>query len=454
VALTIRSRLTLWYSLVLFATLAATAIALVIVHSRLGLNRIDRGLADTLVTVSNGLDIELTEGLDVPHAVTDALSELEVPGTGVAMLDPKGTILGARASAVPMLLDAQLRQIAAGGPPLTLDHGAVRARAAQHVRGGQTVTEVVWTSLAPFDAERATVRRTLAVALPAGLLLATVGGWVVGWRALAPLSSMARQANAIDGRVLDTRLVVNEPGDELSALASAFNGLLDRLAGAFQAQRRFMADASHQLRTPLSITRIAAQVTLAQEERTIDEYRSSLQTVAQQAGRMTRMVDDMFSLALADLDARPLQLEEVYLNEVVTDCVGAAQVLAGARSVSVQALAPADVQMQADESLLRQMILNLVENAVRHTPPNGSVHVSLDADPDRARISVSDTGPGIPEVERERIFERFVRLDAATDGGGLGLPIARWVAQLHRGTLTLESSGPGGSRFVAVLPLH
>jgi len=298
------------------------------------------------------------------------------------------------------------------------------------------------------------VRRTLAVALPAGLLLATVGGWVVGWRALAPLSSMARQANAIDGRVLDTRLVVNEPGDELSALASAFNGLLDRLAGAFQAQRRFMADASHQLRTPLSITRIAAQVTLAQEERTIDEYRSSLQTVAQQAGRMTRMVDDMFSLALADLDARPLQLEEVYLNEVVTDCVGAAQVLAGARSVSVQALAPADVQMQADESLLRQMILNLVENAVRHTPPNGSVHVSLDADPDRARISVSDTGPGIPEVERERIFERFVRLDAATDGGGLGLPIARWVAQLHRGTLTLESSGPGGSRFVAVLPLH
>jgi signal transduction histidine kinase len=114
------------------------------------------------------------------------------------------------------------------------------------------------------------------------------------------------------------------------------------------------------------------------------------------------------------------------------------------------------VQMQADESLLRQMILNLVENAVRHTPAHGSVHVSLDADPDRARIAVSDTGPGIPVLERERIFERFVRLEAAsTDGGGgLGLPIARWVAQLHRGTLTLESSGPGGSRFVAVLPLH
>jgi len=455
-ALTIRTRLTLWYSLVLFVTLAATAVALVIVHSRLGLSRVDRGLADTLVTVSNGLDHELDEGLDLPHAVADALSELEVPGTGVAILDSAGTLRGARASLVPMLLDAQVHQVAAGAIPLTLNDGGVRARAGSHVRGGHAVTEVVWTSLAPFDAERATVRRTLALALPAGLLLATIGGWAVCWRALAPLASMARQANAIDGRVLDSRLVVRSPGDELSALALAFNGLLDRLATAFQAQRRFMADASHQLRTPLSITRIAAQVTLAQADRTVDEYRSSLHTVAEQTERMTRMVDDMFSLALADLDARPLQLEEVYLNEVVTECVAAAQVLASARSVSVQATAPSDVQMQADESLLRQMILNLVENAVRHTPAHGSVHVSLDADPDRARIAVSDTGPGIPVLERERIFERFVRLEAAsTDGGGgLGLPIARWVAQLHRGTLTLESSGPGGSRFVAVLPLH
>ena len=168
------------------------------------------------------------------------------------------------------------------------------------------------------------------------------------------------------------------------------------------------------------------------------------------------MVDDMFALALADLDARPLQLEEVYLNEVVTECVRAAQVLAGARSVAVRATTPTDVQMQADESLLRQMILNLVENAVRHTPPGGSVHVALEADAGRARIAVSDTGPGIPLLDRERIFERFVRLEStATDGGGgLGLPIARWVAELHRGTLTLDTSGPAGSCFVAILPLR
>jgi len=455
-ALTIRTRLTVWYTLVLFVTLAATAVALIVLHARLGLNRIDRGLADTLVTVRYGLDHEFDEGLDLAPAVADALSELEVPGTGVAILDPAGRVVGARASAVSMLQQQQIGEVAAAAGPLTLNDGGVRARATPHTHGAQAVIAVVWTSLAPFEAERATVRRTLLLVMPAGLLLAALGGWAVSWRALSPLAAMAQQAHAIDDRLLDARLVVGNTNHELSALALAFNGLLDRLGHALQAQRRFMADASHQLRTPLSITRIAAQVTLAQDDRSVDEYRSSLQTVAQQTERMTRMVDDMFSLALADLDARPLQLEEIYLNELVTECVQAAQMLARDRAVSVRATTPADVQMQADESLVRQMILNLVENAIRHTPPHGSVHVSLDADPDRARIAVSDTGAGIPAGERERIFERFVRLDASSGhgGGGLGLPIARWVAQLHRGTVTLEASGPGGSLFVVVLPRH
>jgi signal transduction histidine kinase len=297
--------------------------------------------------------------------------------------------------------------------------------------------------------------RTLWLATPVGLLFAAVGGWVIGWRLLAPLSSMARQANAIDDRRVDGRLSVPATGDELGMLASAFNGLLDRLAVAFHAQRRFMADASHQLRTPLSIARTAAQVTLAQENRTVEEYRESLTTVARQTERLTRMVDDMFELALSDLDARPLQLEEVYLDEIVNECVSSARVLASDRLVSVGARTPVDLQMRADQSLLRQMILNLVENAVRYTPAGGSVQIAVEANTDHAQITVSDTGPGIPDSDRERIFERFVRLSASSDGGGgLGLPIARWVAQLHRGSLALESTGPDGSRFVAVLPLR
>ena len=454
--LTIRARLTIWYSLVTLLTLVAAALVLSAVHRRLGLNRIDRGLDDNLVTVRIGIDHELDEGLDLRHAVSDALSELELPGTGVAILDAQGALVAARGSGVVTLPESALRLASAAAHSVPVDGGAVRIRATDHERDASRLRVIVWSSLAPFDAERATVKRTLWVAMPVGLLLAAVGGWVIGWRLLAPLAGMARQANAIDDRRLDGRLVVPATGDELGVLGTAFNSLLDRLAVAFQAQRRFMADASHELRTPLSIARAAAQVTLAQDERTVAEYRESLATVARQTERLTRMVDDMFELALADLDARPLQLEEVYLDEIVNECVSSARVLANDRAVSVAARTPVDVQMQADQSLIRQMILNLVENAVRHTPAGGSVQVAIEANADRAQIAVSDTGPGIPETERERIFERFVRLEsnASHGGGGLGLPIARWVAQLHRGTLALESTGPAGSRFVAVLPLR
>ena len=454
--LTIRARLTIWYSLVTLLTLVAAALVLSAVHRRLGLNRIDLGLDDNLVTVRIGIDHELDEGLDLRHAVSDALSELELPGTGVAILDAQGALVGARSSGVVTLPESTVRLASAAAQSVPVDGGAVRIRATDHERDASRLRVVVWSSLAPFDAERATVTRTLWVAMPVGLLLAAVGGWVIGWRLLAPLAGMARQANAIDDRRLDGRLAVPATGDELGVLGTAFNSLLDRLAVAFQAQRRFMADASHELRTPLSIARTAAQVTLAQDERTVAEYRESLATVARQTERLTRMVDDMFELALADLDARPLQLEEVYLDEIVNECVSSARVLANDRAVSVAARTPVDVQMQADQSLIRQMILNLVENAVRHTPAGGSVQVAIEANADRAQIAVSDTGPGIPETERERIFERFVRLEANAShgGGGLGLPIARWVAQLHRGTLALESTGPAGSRFVAVLPLR
>ncbi len=230
------------------------------------------------------------------HATDDALSELELPGSAVAVLTGEGALLGARASGVATLPEATLRRAGAEPASIPIDGDTVRMRALDHARRGYALRLVVWQSLSPFEVERATVMRTLWVAMPVGLLLAAVGGWVIGWRLLAPLSGMVRQANTIDDRRLDGRLVVPRTGDELSALANAFNYLLERLAVAFQAQRRFMADASHQLRTPLSIARTAAQVTLAKENRSAAEYRESLGTVARQTERLTRMVDDMFDL--------------------------------------------------------------------------------------------------------------------------------------------------------------
>jgi signal transduction histidine kinase len=217
-----------------------------------------------------------------------------------------------------------------------------------------------------------------------------------------------------------------------------------------------MADASHELRTPVSAARTAADVTLSQAHRDEDEYRDALAIVLAQTRRLGRLVDDMFVLARADAAGYPLLLRTCFIDEVLEECAGAARVLASATGVRLETSLQNHVVAQADGALVRQLAMNLLENAVKHTPEGGRVRLSLRAAGGCAEIAVSDTGGGIPPSERERIFERFVRLDAArsnTDGAGLGLPIARWIAESHQGTVTLDESGPSGSTFVARLPL-
>ena len=265
---------------------------------------------------------------------------------------------------------------------------------------------------------------------------------------------MAACADGIDTRRLDARLPVPAAADEIQRLAIAFNGLMTRLADAVHAQRRFMADASHELRTPVTVARTAAQVTLDSPHRTDAEYREALDIITLQTDRLTHVVDDMFLLARADVDARPLDLRYLYLDEMVTECVRAAAVLADKRRVGVTVQAPEGVQIRGDEELLRRMIMNLLDNAIRHTPDRGQVRASVSQEEGAVTVTVEDSGPGIPAAERERVFERFVRLATANSqtGGGLGLPIARWIAEQHHGTLRLDASDRG-TRFVMTLPL-
>jgi two-component system OmpR family sensor kinase len=452
--LSIRTRLTLWHSLVVFAVLIAAGASVLWLEFRLGLRRVDEELSAAGVAVSGVLRHELAEGPDLAGGVSGMMDELTLSGEAYAVVKSDGTILGTKTVDHPALTNAVLQS--AGTMPFT--HAAapfgVRVRAVPFEYEGARHRLVVWKSLRPLQAERETLERAMLLGIPVAVLFSVLGGLGIARRSLGPLAVMAGQAEAISSHTLGARLLAPNPHDELGTLARAFNGLLDRLSASMQQQRAFMADASHQLRTPVSVIRTTAQVTLQRERRAEDEYRDSLDVVARQAQRLTKMVDDMFVLALADAEARPLQLAPLYLDELIEGVVDDFRLLAESRQVTLRSESIGEAPLDGDEHLLRQLLMNLIENAIRHTPAHGTVAVTLARGAGTLTIAVADTGDGIPATDVDHIFDRFVRFDTPEidAGGGLGLPIARWIAEAHGGTLVLASTGPGGSRFLATLP--
>jgi signal transduction histidine kinase len=310
-------------------------------------------------------------------------------------------------------------------------------------------------SLAALTRELAALRHALAGSVLFALLLAAGGGRWIARGALRPIELMAAQARRITDRTPGLRLASPNPRDQLGLLARAFNDLLARLESALSQQRQFMADASHELRTPVSIARTAIEVTLGRQGRPEDEYRDALGVVRDQMRRLSRIVEDLFTLARADVGGLPVERSPLYLDELVADCVKEAKVLAAPKAVEVDWRSPGDLEVHGDERLLRDMLINLLDNAIRHTPRGGWVRVELVAGNDAVEVAVTDSGEGIPEADRERVFERFVRLrpSQAGKGGGLGLPIARSIAEAHGGTLVLGRSDASGSTFLVRLPL-
>jgi heavy metal sensor kinase len=266
--------------------------------------------------------------------------------------------------------------------------------------------------------------------------------------------AMSKQTARITDRNLHERLEAAGAATELARLAGSFNELLSRLEQSFETMRRFVADASHELRTPLSVIRGETDVALARERRP-EEYRESLEVVRDEAKRLSRLVDDLLNLARADAGHRPLNVEEFYLNELVEECCRSVQPLAARKRIELRCSAADDVPFRGDQDLLRRLVVNLADNAIRYTPEGGAVTVAVETAGDRVRIVVSDTGIGIPPECAPRVFERFYRVDAARSraqgGFGLGLPIAKWIAESHRGTIELSRTSEAGSTFTVSL---
>jgi heavy metal sensor kinase len=297
--------------------------------------------------------------------------------------------------------------------------------------------------------------RVFYLAVPAALLLAGAGGLLLAKKSLAPVAAMSEQAARISALNLSERLDISNPHDELGGLAIVLNDLLSRLDRSFENLRQFTADASHELRTPLSIVRGEAEVALSLK-RDESDYRESLAIIEDEARRLSRIVDDMLALARSDAGQQQLNAEEFYLNDLVDECARSAQVLAPGRAISLSVEPAPDIGFCGDEGLLRRMIDNLLDNAMKYTPPGGQVSIMLTGSEANVQIAVSDTGIGIPAECAARVFERFYRVDRARSrsdsGSGLGLSIAKWVAEAHGGSINLDSTPGLGSTFTVSLP--
>ena len=452
--LSLRARLTIWYSLALLAVLGAFAVVIVWQQGRIGMRRVDRELDGLSATLENVFRDELTEMANPSEAALEVQHTMAVPGHPIAILDDAGGVISASwhglSLPLPLAVGRESRVWNAETPA-----GTWRVHTRPMSERAGTFFLLVAAPLADVLREQHEAKEAMWVGIPIVLLLAAAGGLWLASIGLRPITDMARRAEALAPAGMED-LGQSDRGDELGQLARAFNGLVARLRQTLQTQRQFMADASHELRTPVSVIQSTADITLAREDRDESDYREALGSVGSEARRLGRLVDDMLVLARADTGGYPLRREHVYLNELVVDCRKTVDVLARKRDVSVGTFSAADVPFRGDESLLRRMILNLMQNAVAYTRAGTAVVVDVSPNGRHAFIRVTDEGEGIPEADRERIFDRFAQLDAArrSAGVGLGLPIARWIAEVHGGRLELEASGSNGSTFRIVLPLE
>jgi heavy metal sensor kinase len=289
------------------------------------------------------------------------------------------------------------------------------------------------------------------------LSLAGLAGYLLARKSLAPIAAMTSQAERISAESLHERLPLKNENDELGRLARVFNDLLARIESSFDGMRRFTTDASHELRTPLAIIRGEADVALSQE-RAPDDYREALAIIQDEARYLSRIVEDMLALARADAGQRQVKREEFYLNDLVEECARSARALALNKNITLNFERSDDISFRGDEGLLRRMILNLLDNAIKYTPESGRVSISLWRDDGRVKFRVTDTGIGISAEAVERVFERFYRVDKARSraegGSGLGLPIVKWIAEAHHGSVSLESEPERGSSFTVTLPIQ
>jgi heavy metal sensor kinase len=451
----VRIRLTLWYvgaMAIILALYAIGVFAFVQSSLRRALDKQlheDFELAETLLQWSVGGTIELRAPT---HTDDDAAG-----GRGLEVWDGRRIVV--RVPETRRIVDGNATPVAPASyvyASAVLDDGSrVRTVTGGHQLGPQALVLRLFRSEEPMRNELRGLALVLALAWPAALAVAGVGGYWLARRALAPVDHMARHARRITADQLHQRLPIDTPHDEFGRLATVFNDTLTRLDDAFARLKRFTADASHELRTPLTAMRSVGEVAL-REHRDEAAYRDGIGSMLEEVDRLTRLVDTLLVLSRADAGQRKPVLELVDLWELAHEVCGHVAVLAEEKGQSVRVTGANGVSASADRLLLRSALVNLTHNAIKHSPEGAVIAIDVGADHEASNVEVSDTGPGIAEAHRDLIFERFYRVDKARSrehgGTGLGLAIAKWAVEANGGRIELRTKEGVGSTFRIVLP--
>jgi two-component system, OmpR family, sensor kinase len=478
----IRSQLAVWYTVALLATVLAFGVATSLVERRARYADLDRRLtteADRAATLmgqaetSGGRVLDEVRGApSVASLRLDLEAPLELVADYLVVVDTLARVVYGSAETrrfSPPATDT-LRMRAFGVShdhesfDLTLDGVSLRfvARPVPKAAGVTPVlvTVAVGAPTRDLDIAPQGILASMLLVAPIILLFAIGVGYFLSARALQPLGRMIDELEAItDGRSLHRRLPAPpEAGDEMDRLAHTLNAMMARLETSFSALRRFIADASHELKTPLTVMRVGVEHSLT-DPRTAPETIAALDETLQEVRRMTELVDTLLTLARVDEGRMELHTEPVDLAPLVADVYETAQMLGEEAQVEVEVESlPSPVLVQADRARMRQLLLNLLSNAVKYTPAGGRVWLVLTASPEAATISVRDTGLGIAPGDVDHVFDRFWRADAARSrtgerpGFGLGLSICKWIAEAHGGSIAVTSRPGRGSTFTVTLP--
>lgn len=470
----LRIKLTIYYLAILSAVLLLFGISIYFYLSGSLLTTIDRALAFQIekielgMAAGAGVDVSDHPLMQNPEAQGDLLP---LAPHVYQIINEQGKITdGEIASPKDHLpVDAgELMKLEVGKTvfkSVRLASGESLRVATRHVKdydGEGTYFIRLGQSLSALESARRRALLVLGIAIPLALLLGSFGGLLLANQALSPVDQITKAAEQIATGDLAERVPIPAQAsakmDELGRLAATFNHMISRLQAAFERQKQFTSDASHELRTPLAVMRGDMEIAL-RRERAPEEYQRVLASNLEEIVRLTRLIEDLLMLARADSGRVELRCEVVDLNKLCQQMVEYISPLAQQRDQILTYESPnASLSINADLQRIKQMLLNLLDNAIKYTEPGGSVTLSLRAEHNQAVITVSDTGRGIPAEDLPHIFERFFRRSAKTSdrsaaGFGLGLSIVKWIVDSHGGQIETESQQGQGTTFIVKFPL-